>query len=64
VLGLERGAFAAGRPADFVSLDLDAVFTVEPERFRSMSRNTPWGGTRLRGAIAATYRAGRRVYPG
>ena len=63
VLGLERGAFLPGRPADFVLLDTDAAWTVDPSRFRSKSRNTPWSGARLRGAIAGTWRSGRRVHP-
>ncbi len=38
------GSLAPGAPADVTILDLDAAWTVEPSRFRSRSRNTPFAG--------------------
>ena len=50
LLNLPGGRLTAGAPADITILDLDAEHVVEPARFRSRSRNTPFGGWRLRGA--------------
>jgi dihydroorotase len=44
LLGLPGGHLAAGAPADVTILDLAAVWTVDPARFQSRSRNTPFGG--------------------
>jgi dihydroorotase len=35
---------------------------VDPATFRSISRNTPFGGWTLKGAVAATLVGGRPVY--
>jgi dihydroorotase len=50
LLNLPGGRLTAGAPADITVLDLEAEHVVEPARFRSRSRNTPFGGWRLRGA--------------
>ena len=50
LLNLPGGRLTAGAPADITILDLEAERVVEPARFRSRSRNTPFGGWRLRGA--------------
>jgi dihydroorotase len=44
LLGLPGGHLAAGAPADVTILDLAAEWTVDPARFQSRSRNTPFGG--------------------
>jgi len=49
LLNLPGGRLTAGAPADVTILDLDAERVVEPARFRSRSRNTPFGGWSLRG---------------
>ncbi|MFH1176869.1 MAG: dihydroorotase [Acidobacteriota bacterium] len=60
--GLPGGTLQAGSPADITLLDPDARVTVDPERFRSLSRNTPFSGRRLRGAPAATIVGGKVVW--
>jgi dihydroorotase len=62
LLRLPGGSLAAGGPADITILDLDASFTVEPARFRSRSRNTPFGGWRLQGRPWATVVGGKVVW--
>jgi dihydroorotase len=44
LLGLPGGHLAPGAPADLTILDPTAEWTVEPARFQSRSRNTPFGG--------------------
>ncbi len=52
--GIENG--------DFAVFDLNEEFTVEPERFLSMGRATPFAGHRLFGDAVATYCDGKAVY--
>jgi len=62
VFHLPGGSLAPGSPADVTVLDLRARVTVDPERFRSLSRNTPFAGMTLRGRPAATIVGGRVVW--
>ncbi|MFN7961553.1 MAG: dihydroorotase [Thermoanaerobaculia bacterium] len=61
VLGLEAGSLRRGNMADLTLIDLERELVVDPSRFQSKSRNTPFAGWKLRGAAVATYLAGRRV---
>jgi len=56
------GTLAPGSPADVTVFDPNREWTVDPPRFRSKSRNTPFAGWRLRGAVAATFVGGREVF--
>jgi dihydroorotase len=51
-----------GAPADVAILDPEVAWTVEPSRFFSKSRNTPFGGRRLFGRAELTIVRGRVVY--
>jgi dihydroorotase len=62
ILGVAGGSLAAGAVADVTILAPDVTVTVHPEKFRSISRNTPFGGWTLKGAVAATLVGGRPVY--
>lgn len=61
VLGLPGGSLRAGSPADISVFDLEAEWTVQPEAFRSKSRNTPFGGWRLQGRTVFTVLEGNVV---
>jgi len=54
ILNLAGGSLAPGSPADITVLDLEQVHTVDPSRFRSRSRNTPFVGWELRGCAVMT----------
>jgi dihydroorotase len=60
-LGLDRGTLAEGAPADIVIFDPHAEVTVRSSEFKSMGRNTPFEGWKLRGKIVATIAGGRVV---
>ena len=58
--GLEGlGTLGPGAPGDAVVLDPAAAWTVDPEEFASMGRNTPIAGRELRGRVVATVAGGR-----
>ena len=59
---LPGGSLKVGSPADVTILDLEARATVNPDRFRSLSRNTPFAGQRLKGWPAATLVGGKVLW--
>jgi len=61
LLNLPGGSLAQGAPADITVLDLEREWTVEPSRFRSRSRNTPFAGQTGKGAPVLTIVGGRVV---
>jgi dihydroorotase len=62
ILGVPGGTLVADGPADVTVLAPDAAVTVRAEALRSKSRNTPFDGWTLKGAVAATIVGGRAVY--
>ncbi|MEE8575221.1 MAG: dihydroorotase [Thermodesulfobacteriota bacterium] len=63
--GLEKsgaGTLKVGSPADVTIIDLDKSWTVEPEKFKSKSRNTPFGGRKLKGRVEMTIVDGKIVF--
>jgi dihydroorotase len=64
VLGLPGGSLAPGSPAARTGLDLGQKRPVDPSRFESRSRNTPFAGWILKGWPAMTIVAGRVAWKG
>jgi dihydroorotase len=62
VFGLDGGRLARGGPADVAVFDPEEEWTVDPRAFRSRSRNTPWGGKRVRGRAVMTIVDGEIVF--
>jgi dihydroorotase len=62
VFGLPGGSLREGAPADVTILDLRRLRTVDPETFKSLSRNTPFAGMRLKGWPVATIVGGKIVW--
>ena len=62
VFSLPGGSLREGEPADLTLLDLRKRWTVDPSKFRSKSRNTPFGGRQIKGAPVATIVGGRIVW--
>jgi dihydroorotase len=56
------GTLSPGAPADIALLDPAAEWTVDTQQFASRGKNTPLGGQRLRGRVAATIYAGQLVH--
>ncbi len=62
ILRVPGGSLAPGQPADLTVLAPSAATTVDVSRSRSLSRNSPFDGWTLRGAVAATIVGGRTVF--
>ena len=61
---LPGGTLRRGSAADLVVFDPSATWTVDPTRFHSKSRNTPWSGEVLPGVVRSTVIGGRTVIGG
>ncbi|MEN6520028.1 MAG: dihydroorotase [Armatimonadota bacterium] len=62
VLGINRGTLDIGAPADIVVFDPEEEITVQASKFKSMGRNTPFDGWKLKGAVIATIAGGKVAY--
>jgi dihydroorotase len=62
VLGLPGGRLAKGQPADLVLFDPDAPGRIDPDRFHSKAKNSPFEGRPVQGKVVRTIVAGRTVY--
>jgi dihydroorotase len=60
--GLLGGTLAEGTVADVTVFDPEEEWTVEPSKFRSKSRNTPFGGWTLKGRARYTIVGGRVIF--
>ena len=61
---LPGGTLREGSVADVTVIDPDAVWRVDATKFLSKSRNTPFGGWRMKGRAVMTVVGGRVVYEG
>ena len=59
---LNAGTLAVGAPADVAIVDPTLEWEVDPSRFRSKSRNTPFAGWKVKGRVTTTIVSGRIVY--
>ena len=59
---LSAGTLASGVDADVVIVDPQETWEIDPARFRSKSRNTPFAGWKVKGRVHATLLGGRIVY--
>jgi dihydroorotase len=57
-----QGSLSVGSLADVTVLDTERALTLDAAAFRSLSRNTPFGGWSCRGAAELTIVGGRIVY--
>jgi dihydroorotase len=62
ILGIAGGTLVEGGPADLTILAPDTTVTVHAATLASKSKNTPFDGWTLRGAVAGTMVGGRFVY--
>lgn len=60
--GLSAGTLLSGSSADITIFDPDEEWTVNPERFASLGRNTPLAELTLRGRVRQTWLNGKLVY--
>jgi len=59
ILGTGGGSLKPGKPADVTLFDPEKEWTVDPSRFYSKSRNTPFSGWQLKGKAVSVIVDGR-----
>ena len=62
ILGIDGGAVREGAPADFVLVDLNETWLVDPDKLHGRSKNAVFKGETLTGRVKATYCGGRKVF--
>ncbi len=62
IMNMETGMLREGAPADIAVADLSERWTVDPQKFLSRGKNTPFGGAQLQGRILLTLAGGKTVY--
>ena len=61
ILGLENGLIV-GQQADITIIDPEKTYRVNADRFKSLSRNTPFDGWDMKGKTVLTMVGGKIVY--
>jgi dihydroorotase len=62
ILRLEAGRLATGAPADLTIFDPDLDWRIDPDRFRSKSKNSPFDDYPIHGKALATVVDGRIIH--
>lgn len=62
ILGIDKGRLSIGADGDIVIFDPNKEWVVDPEKFASKGRNTPFGGSRLKGRVKYTIVDGNVIY--
>lgn len=62
ILGIDKGSMQEGKTADLVIFDPEKTYTIDASRFASKSRNTPFHGRKVTGAVRATIAGGEVIY--
>ncbi len=64
ILNLKSGRIKRNFPADITIIDPKVSWIVDPTKFQSKSKNSPFGGRRLQGKVFCTIVDGKVVYEG
>ena len=59
IVGLKKGALGEGADADVTVIDPEVWWTIDPQQFKTKSRNSPFGGWKVKGRAVATVVAGQ-----
>lgn len=62
VLGIDKGSLEPGKTADIVIFDPEKTYEIDASRFASKSKNTPFHGRKVTGAVRTTIVGGEIVY--
>lgn len=62
VIGIDRGTLSKGAIADIALIDPNRAWEVVAEELLSKSKNTPFGGWKMKGSVVRTLLAGKTVF--
>ena len=61
-MGLNSGRLAAGAQADFILVDPDAPTAIDPQAFKSATKNSPFEGLPVQGKVLLTVAGGKTIF--
>jgi len=62
IINIDRGTLGINKIADVTIFDPNEKFTIDKDKFRSMGKNTPFNGWKLKGKVKYTIVSGKIVY--
>ena len=62
IFNLDKGTLGVGKDADIVIFNPKTQYAIEPEKFKSRSKNSPYKGWKVRGKVLHTLVAGKTIY--
>ncbi len=62
LFNLDKGTLGVGKDADIVIFNPKTEYAIEPEKFKSRSKNSPYKGWKVRGKVLHTLVAGKTIY--
>lgn len=62
--GIRAGQIKAGYQPDFAFIDLEKEYIIKTDNFKSMGKNTPFAGRKVKGRVCQTIVAGQIVWEG
>ena len=62
IINFEGGRIKKGAQADLALIDLDQEWVINPEKFYSKSKNSPFSNRKVKGRAVKTIIAGKIVY--
>ncbi|MCD8149715.1 MAG: dihydroorotase [Clostridiales bacterium] len=62
ILGIKKGVIEVGAPADLTVFDPKSEWVIDPDKFFSKGKNTPFAGRRVTGKVMATVIDGKVVF--
>mgnify|MGYP000520647255 CR=1 FL=1 len=62
IFGLDKGTLGIGKPADITLFDEKKEYSIDPSKFKSRSKNSPYKDWKVRGKILQTIVNGQTVF--
>ena len=62
IFGLDKGTLEVGKAADITMFDDKEEYSIDPSKFKSRSKNSPYEGWKVRGKILHTLVNGKTVF--
>jgi dihydroorotase len=62
IFGLDKGTLKVGKTADITFFDHKEEYSINPSKFKSRSKNSPYEGWKVRGKILRTLVNGKTVF--
>ncbi len=62
MLGIPKGDITCGMDADLILVDIEHDYVIDTSRFLSKSKNSPFGGIKVKGRVLRTLVSGKTAY--